>query len=89
MCEVNDMSEIMQRRPPVKPLKVLDMGCGEGKDAVFLAKNGYLVTAFDMAEEGLKKGRLLAEKNATFVDFYRADINDFELKDMYDRRICI
>lgn len=80
--------ELMQRRPPVRPLKVLDMACGEGKDAVFLAKNGYLVTAFDLAAEGLKKGRQLAEKNSTFVDFYRADINDFELKDKYDIIFC-
>ena len=31
--------EIMKLRPPVKPYRVLDIGCGEGKDAVFLAKN--------------------------------------------------
>lgn len=27
--------EIMKLRPPIKPLRVLDIGCGEGKDAVF------------------------------------------------------
>ena len=37
----NDLCyEIMKMRPPVKPFKVLDIGCGEGKDAVFLARNG-------------------------------------------------
>lgn len=40
----------MKLRPPIKPYRVLDMGCGEGKDAVFLARNGYQVTAFDVAE---------------------------------------
>lgn len=64
------------------------MGCGEGKDAVFLAKNGYIVTAFDMAESGLEKGRMLAEKNGTYVNFYKADINDFELQDNYDIIFC-
>lgn len=49
--------EIMKLRPPVKPLKVLDIGCGEGKDAVFLARNGYLVTAFDLSEAGIEKGK--------------------------------
>ena len=46
-------------------LKVLDIGCGEGKDAVFLAKNGYIVSAFDAAEKGLEKARELALKNKT------------------------
>lgn len=62
--------EIMKMRPPVKPLKVLDIGCGEGKDAVFLARNGYVVTAFDLSEAGIEKGKKLAEKCNTHVDFF-------------------
>jgi len=80
--------ELMQKMPPVKPLSVLDIGCGEGKDAVFLARNGYKVTAFDMAEAGLEKGRELAEKNSTHVDFFKADVNDFELTEDYDVIFC-
>ena len=30
--------EIMRLKPPTTPYKVLDIGCGEGKDAVFLAR---------------------------------------------------
>lgn len=45
--------DLMRLKPPVRPYRVLDMGCGEGKDAVFLAKNGYRVSAFDLAESGL------------------------------------
>ena len=43
--------EVMKLRPPVKPYKVLDIDCGEGKDAVFFAKNGYIVSAFDASEK--------------------------------------
>lgn len=70
--------EIMKLKPPVKPYRVLDIGCGEGKDAVFLAKNGYQVTAFDIAETGLEKARKLAEQNHVSVDFFKADINTFK-----------
>ena len=76
--------EIMKLRPPIKPLKVLDIGCGEGKDAVFLARNGYIVTAFDLSETGIEKGKKLAEKWNTQVDFFKADITDFRAAEHYD-----
>ena len=37
-------------------------GCGEGKDAVFLARNGYIVTAFDLSETGIEKGEKACRK---------------------------
>ena len=76
--------EIMRLKPPTMPLKVLDIGCGEGRDAVFLARNGYIVTAFDVTEKGVEKGKRLAEKCGTYVDFFRADITDFRLDENYD-----
>lgn len=76
--------EIMKLRPPVQPLKVLDIGCGEGKDAVFLARNGYIVTAFDLSEAGIEKGKKLAEKCNTYVNFFKADITDFRVTEYYD-----
>lgn len=70
--------EIMKLRPPVKPYRVLDIGCGEGKDAVFLAKNGYAVTAFDVAETGIEKARELARYNGVEVDFFVANVNEYK-----------
>lgn len=76
--------EILKLRPPTKPYLVLDIGCGEGKDAVFLAKNGYQVSAFDISEAGLEKGRLLAERNDVYVDFFRANVLDYRPGTNYD-----
>lgn len=76
--------EIMELMPPSKPLKVLDMGCGEGKDAVFLARNGYVVSAFDITESGIEKGKLLAEKCGVKVNFFRADIDDYRPEEDFD-----
>ncbi len=76
--------EILQRMPPVRPLRVLDIGCGEGKDAVFLARNGYSVSAFDIADAGLEKARCLAALHGVNADFFRADLLDFHPDGMYD-----
>ena len=78
----------MRLRPPIKPLRVLDIGCGEGKDAVFLARNGYVVSAFDAAEGGLEKGKRLAEESGVYVDFFQADLLDYRLSESYDIIFC-
>lgn len=69
--------EVMRLKPPTAPLRLLDICCGEGKDAVFFANNGYIVSAFDIAEAGLEKGRRLAELNDVEVSFFTADVRDF------------
>lgn len=81
----NDMCfDIMKLRPPTKPYRVLDIGCGEGKDAVFLAKNGYIVTAFDAAQSGIDKARALADKSGVHIDLFKADIRDWLPDEQYD-----
>ena len=45
-----------------KNAKVLDLGCGEGKDSFFLAKNNFDVTAIGSSEEGIRKLEKFAEK---------------------------
>lgn len=83
--EPNSMCyEIMKLKPPTKSYRILDIGCGEGKDAVFFAKNGYIVTAFDAVENGLKKARELADRNGVHVDFFQANILDYRLDVDYD-----
>jgi hypothetical protein len=39
---------------------VLDLGCGEGRDSVFFARLGAVVTGVDLSAEGLTKARRLA-----------------------------
>jgi len=47
---------------------------GEGRNAVFLAKLGHEVTAFDYAESGLRKTKQLAEKNHVEVNTVQVDL---------------
>jgi len=76
--------KVLEVLPPVRPLKLLDIGCGEGKDAVFFARCGYDVTAFDISQAGLEKARRLAEQARVPVRTFRADLCDYRLEDSYD-----
>ncbi len=76
--------DIMKIIPPVKPYRVLDIGCGEGKDAVFFAKCGYDITAFDISEQGIEKAKRLAEHNKVEINFFKADILDYRLDTEFD-----
>jgi SAM-dependent methyltransferase len=59
--------------------KVMSLAEGEGRNAVFLAKQGYSVTAVDASVVGLKKARKLAEDNGVVVEFIHADLADYDL----------
>ena len=76
--------KVLELMPPVRPLKILDIGCGEGKDAVFLARCGYDVSAFDISEAGLEKMRQLANKARVNVRAFRANLCDYRMSEKYD-----
>jgi len=48
---------------------------GEGRNAVYAAKNGWTVTAFDISNEGQKKAFKLAEKNKVTIDYKVGELN--------------
>lgn len=58
---------------------ILCLAEGEGRNAVFLARQGYSVTAVDASSTGLKKAQRLAEENEVQVEFIHQDLADFDL----------
>lgn len=76
--------KVLETIPPTRHLKLLDIGCGEGKDAVFLARNGYDVTAFDISDAGIEKTKRLADQAGVRVNVFKADILDFRLDTSFD-----
>ncbi|WP_342416724.1 methyltransferase domain-containing protein [Paenibacillus sp. FSL R10-2782] len=76
--------QVLQFMPPNKHIKLLDIGCGEGKDAVFFARNGYDVTAFDVSDAGIEKTKRLAENIGVHVNVFKADILDYRLDTHFD-----
>jgi SAM-dependent methyltransferase len=58
---------------------ILSLAEGEGRNAIFLAKQGYSVTAVDASLVGLNKARKLAEVNEVVVEFIHADLAAYNL----------
>lgn len=75
---------IIEKYPPFRYLHLLEIGCGEGRDAVFFARNGYDVTAYDIASEGIRKTELLAAKYNVPVTTFCADMLTFTPTEQYD-----
>ena len=75
---------VLQVLPPDRPLKLLDIGCGEGRNAVFFARNGYQVTAFDTSARGIEKTKQLAADAGVPIEAFVADINEFRLTESFD-----
>ena len=75
---------LFQMYPPHEEQKLLDIGCGEGRDSIFFAQNGYQVTGFDSSAEGVKKSLARADELKLSIDFFQADINEYRLQDFYD-----
>jgi len=59
------------------PGRALDVGSGEGRNAVWLAELGWDVTAVDFSDVGLAKGRALAAARGVSVDWVLADIRTY------------
>ncbi len=76
--EPNDFLKSEYSRIP-KGGSVLCLAEGEGRNGVFLARQGYLVTAIDQSSVGLKKAKNLAAENGVEMLTTVADLADYDL----------
>ena len=59
------------------PGSALDLGCGEGRNAVWLAEHGWAVTGVDFSAVALDKAKHLAESRDVNVDWVLADVVEY------------
>jgi SAM-dependent methyltransferase len=57
--------------------RALDLACGEGRNAVWLAEQGWRVTGVDFSEVGLEKARALAAAGGVRAEWVTADLLDY------------
>lgn len=60
------------------PGRALDLACGEGRNAVWLATRGWHVTGVDFSQVAIDKARRLAESRDVTVELVVADLIEYE-----------
>lgn len=68
--------------------KVLDLGCGFGENAVFLAKNGFEVTCVDNSDIAIYETKNKAAINNAFIRIYKQDVREFKTNEKFDVALC-
>ena len=62
----------------VSPGRALDLACGEGRNAVWLAEKGWQVAAVDFSEAGIDRGRRWADEKGCEVAWVVADLQQWQ-----------
>ena len=60
------------------PGRALDVACGEGRNAVWLAERGWRVDAVDFSSVAIERARALAAERGVEVNFEVADVTSWE-----------
>lgn len=69
--------------------RILDMGMGEGRNAVFLAQKGHHVTGVDISSVAIKKSHMLAKEFGVRVKGIVASLNQYNFpENHFDAIIC-
>ena len=75
--EPNDFVAAAAENWLTDPKEVLDLGVGEGRNAVHLAQQGHTVTAADYSVEGLRKTTRLADEVGVEIETIQTDVRDW------------
>ncbi|GAA1353410.1 bifunctional NAD(P)/FAD-dependent oxidoreductase/class I SAM-dependent methyltransferase [Streptomyces beijiangensis] len=77
---------LVQEVAGLEPGRALDLGCGEGADAIWLARQGWQVTATDISAVALERAVAHAKESAVAdrVDFQRHDLTDSFPEGVFD-----
>jgi len=63
---------------------ILDAGCGDGRNSLYFASNGFHVDAFDISSNAINKIRKLAEINNLALSCKECSLQEFHFEKYYD-----
>jgi len=74
-------AEVLFDHIDILPLgRALDIAMGEGRNAVFLAKKGFIVDGVDLSEVAIRKAKRLAKESHVEISTTNADLNTYQIK---------
>lgn len=71
-------------RLPVQGARVLDVGCGQGRDALVLARQGHHVTGVDLSPNGIRDLKAAAIAEGLDIVGIVADVTQFMPSGLFD-----
>jgi len=76
-------AQLVAEAADLGPGRALDVGCGEGADAIWLAERGWQVTGVDLSPVALERARghadLAGERVAARIDWRQVDLLDWPM----------
>ena len=75
---------LKQELSTLAPGKLLLPGEGEGRNALWAAKNGWEVTAIDFSQMAIQKAENLFAENSLAVTYFVDDIFTIDINDEFD-----
>jgi SAM-dependent methyltransferase len=89
--EVQALHRLFERHKTGAIKSVLDLGCGTGRHAILLARNGLEVVGVDQSDAMLKRARELSQENGTghSLTFIKGDVRDFDAGNTFDAALMM
>ncbi len=69
--------ELVDLAKPLKPGKALDLGCGTGRNALWLAGQGWSVTGVDSSYVGLSQAMARARRLSLSLELLHLDLTEY------------
>ncbi len=70
---------LVELLPKISKGRALDIACGDGRNAIFLAKQGFQVTAVDYSDVAIGKAKKIAMESGVEIDFICADLGKYNI----------
>ena len=78
-----EVTELIQNLP-AEQLRVLDLGCGQGRDALLAARRGFRVTGVDISATGIRQMLEISDRDNLDIVGVVADLETWQAEATYD-----
>ncbi len=77
-----NLAALLKREPSIQT--AVELGCGEGRNAVYMAKQNISVTAYDLSSEAIKNAEAFMMREGVRVNFICRDVIKTPVFGQYD-----